>query len=180
LTPQEERYLAELQARDYDRIRQASKRPSRSLQEAQDRLAVAKRRLARAKAVMDKGMSSEIANWKSPGYARCEDVFQRGGDAELRAEAEKGDVHCQYFLGLRIASQATTDAESVRGWSMAFEAGEKGSPEGEYALGVAYLTGNNGKPQNISESMQWFRRAAGHGHPDAVVALTFAQQIAPR
>jgi len=174
LTREEERYVAELQARDQEKVLRDSQRSSRSVREAQDRLAAARRRLARATAVTDKSLSVEAATWKSPGFARCGDILRNGGEPAIRSEVAKGDVHCQYLLGRRIASEGRTDAERARGWSMALEAGEKGSPEGEYALGGAYIVGSHGKERSRYEAIGWFQRAAKHGHPGAVIDLVAA------
>ena len=47
----------------------------------------------------------------------------------------------------------------------------KGQPEAMYGLGMAYRTGAPQLPQDFTLAAQWFERAAGAGHPGAMLEL---------
>jgi len=165
LTPDEARYAKELQERDYAALKAMSDRPSRSIQEARSRLEASRLALARAQKVMTSGISEKAARWESPGFSRCKSLFGSRGATALKPEVDRGDVHCQFFWGLYTLSEARTSSDETAGWAMVFDAGRKGSPEGQYALASSYLSGSHGLAQDLDEATLWLRRAAEQGHP---------------
>ena len=104
--------------------------------------------------------------------------WQKSSDTNFMAEAfdwmkksaELGDALAAqqfalfYFNGIGVA----TNLASYRYWR--FKAATLGATESQYAMGVAYRTGD-GVPKDEENSLVWYRRAAAKKHPSALYDL---------
>lgn len=77
--------------------------------------------------------------------------------------AEQGHVESYYCLGSML--KEVCELEDAIGCFQ--EAAELGHAAAQYELGVAYSLGL-GIEQNNEESMKWYRKAAEHGHEEAI------------
>ena len=62
-------------------------------------------------------------------------------------------------------NESRTREEEIEGWALVYDAAEKGSPEGQFTLGIAYQEGKYGREKNSDEAMRWFKKAIESGNP---------------
>lgn len=67
----------------------------------------------------------------------------------------------------RSAMRAKKAADAVAAWRPAAEAGQA---DGQYALGLAYVSGN-GVPEDLQQALRWLRLAAAQDQPEAMSML---------
>jgi len=65
------------------------------------------------------------------------------------------------LIGSTLSAQTLADVRKLA---------DKGNPDGQFAVGGMYETGQ-GAPQNYEEAMRWYRKAADQGHSAAMVNL---------
>jgi hypothetical protein len=86
--------------------------------------------------------------------------------AQLRANAEKGDLNAQARLGVMYywGEGAPMDWQEAKSWLR--KAAERGSMDAQAKLGAMFFLGQGG-PRDLDESVKWFRMAAEQGEPYA-------------
>ncbi len=94
------------------------------------------------------------------------------GKAQFRPMATK------QFGAFYAPASVLKDAAS-RSVAELLQRAERGDPESQYRMGVAYDVGND-VPRDIDAAMAWYRRAAAAGNPDAQHSLGSALQAEKR
>jgi TPR repeat protein len=84
----------------------------------------------------------------------------------LRRAANQGHADATYRLRQQYPEGAERDA-------LLLKAGELGSLEAQRDLGALYATGDWTGPRDSVHAVEWYRRAAERGHPDAQYNLGF-------
>lgn len=79
--------------------------------------------------------------------------------------AEKGYSEAQALLGNFLLNDRKTERDGLD-WLR--KSADAGCPDGQYALGMAYLKGI-GQPADITEAFRFFRLAADQGHTDSLL-----------
>ncbi len=92
---------------------------------------------------------------------------------DLTAAADKGSTGAQVLLGFRYTSGETPDLEKAV--ALFRKAAEKKDADGEYYMGVAYLSGL-GVTKDEAQAATWFERSANRGH--AVAQYWFGEMTA--
>ncbi|MCL2742522.1 MAG: sel1 repeat family protein [Planctomycetaceae bacterium] len=92
---------------------------------------------------------------------------------KVRADAEKGDVNCQYMLAVCYADGMGVPADCAEAFQWCLKAAEQGLAEAQYQLGVFYSNGT-GVHQNYAEGIKWFSKAAEQKYTPAQKALDAA------
>lgn len=100
---------------------------------------------------------------KGASAYRSGDVI--GGMGLLRKAADQGHAAAQALLG-EILDRAEFNEEAIAYFR---KAAEQGNADGQYGLGVMYLTGE-GVGKDPQQALFWFKRAADTNHLDAVRA----------
>ena len=90
--------------------------------------------------------------------------------AELRVDANAGDVRAQYLLGLRYALGEGVPQDDAEAVSWYRQAAEQGDAAAQFILGLYYRNGT-GVPQDYFEAVALFRQAAEQGHASAQHSL---------
>jgi uncharacterized protein len=100
------------------------------------------------------------------------DYFDEGPQKEmemkelLRRAADQGHADATYRLRQQYPEGTERDA-------LLLKAGELGSLEAQRDLGALYATGDWTGPRDAVRAVEWYRRAAERGHPDAQYNLGF-------
>lgn len=92
-----------------------------------------------------------------------------GAMPPLRKAAEVGHAPSQALFGL-ILERAGSDREALEYYR---KAAEQGNVDGEYALGMMFVSGQ-GVKRDPKEGVVWIARAAEKGHREAINALADA------
>ena len=86
---------------------------------------------------------------------------------EIQRQAEAGDPAAQFALADHY--RAREQPEPMLRWLK--ESARRGDPLAQTSLGVLYLAGDGGVPQDSVEAYYWFVQAAAQGESDAVAAV---------
>ena len=86
---------------------------------------------------------------------------------ELKVKAETGDAAAQMEYGRKLAAEG--NREEALKWYQ--KAAEQGSAEGQHAMGIAYVTGDQGVKQDYAEAVKYFTKGAEQGNMDSQYAL---------
>jgi TPR repeat protein len=86
---------------------------------------------------------------------------------ELKVKAEAGDAASQVDYARKLASEG--NREEALKWYQ--KAAEQGNTDGQHAVGIAYVTGDQGVKQDYAEAIKWFTKAADQGFMDSQYAL---------
>ena len=92
-------------------------------------------------------------------------------EATLKAwqeKAEQGHADDMYRLGYYYSEMEYPDKEKAFQWFL--KSAENGSVEGEYVVGMCYLT-EDGVERNVKEGVKWLKIAARHRNPEAQFVL---------
>ena len=79
--------------------------------------------------------------------------------AQLRTQAEQGDVKAQNELGEAFYA-GKGDVARVEAVKWFRKAAEQGHAPAQHHLGVAFYKGEGGEPRDWREAARWFRKAA--------------------
>jgi len=116
-----------------------------------------------------------VSAWAAP-----QDDFQAGRKAYLAGDvvgampvlkraADAGHAEAQSLYAY-ILDKSEDNEEAAKYFR---RAAEQGNADGQYGLGALYAAGE-GVERDPAAARQWFERAAGAGHPQAVIALSQA------
>ena len=106
---------------------------------------------------------------------------QSDPEAQLKQQAEAGDLHATQQLYMRYAVEGRT--EQARKWAARYnerlaQHAASGNSRAMLQLGSRYLTGADYTPQSTEKAVTWFSRASEKGEPSAAYMLgeIFAKQ----
>ena len=111
------------------------------------------------------GAEVELMGPQAAGLAREISKDALPDDAlpdEIRKNAEAGDIHAQFQLGLMFYFGRGVEVDKAEAVKWFRRAAEQGDVVAQCRLGVAYYKGE-GVPEDKAEAAKWYRRAAEQG-----------------
>ena len=115
------------------------------------------------------GARADVASDYENGNRAYQAGDVRAAITLLRPGAAAGHAPSQALLG-RIYEGALESGEAARYYRLA---AEQGDPDGLYALGVLYLSGE-GIPRDVVAAREWLLKAARAGHANAPTVIGLA------
>ncbi len=94
------------------------------------------------------------------------------GLALLQKAANKGDANASMFLGHLYAKGADVAQSLPKAMEWYQQAATAGNAHAQYIIGLAYLDGTQGLPENYESAVKWLKLAAGQDHVDAMLMLS--------
>lgn len=107
----------------------------------------------------------------------CAAPQQRFNIAELRSDAERGDMNAVVAMGLLYDSGAEVTKDQAEAARWYHIAAEKGHAEAQNSLGSMYQAGE-GVPQDYSLAVRWYSLASDQGHFEAMNNLGYMYDLA--
>ena len=120
----------------------------------------------------DGAASGSAANTEAPKEAVAGqlDEMAAGRLAEVKLQAEKGDVSAQVRLGIAYAEGVAVKKDSKEAAHWLTKAAEQDNALAQAMLADKYFNGR-GVRQNYAQALKWAQKAADKGNPEAQMIL---------